>query len=187
MIINYQRELVLSVILIVIVLVIILFTKRAIRHFSFVRAIEVNRRKVVYYLSYFFIYLIAGFVLAVIWGFDFKQIVVALSSVLAVLGVGFFAQWSILSNLTSSAILFFSHPVRIGNRIRIIDKDYDYTGLIIDISGFFLFMKTDEGKNVTVPTSIIMQKGIEILGESDTEEEEKNEEAYKYEFTEDEH
>lgn len=185
MIINYQKELMFSTILIAIVLVIILFTKRAIRHFSFVRAIEINRRKVVYYLSYFFIYLIAGSVLAVIWGFDFKQIILALSSILAVLGVGFFAQWSILSNLTSSAILFFSHPVRIGNRIRIIDKDYDYTGLITDISGFFLFMNTDEGKNVTIPTSIIMQKGIEILGEPDIEEN-KNEEDYKYEFTEDE-
>jgi len=118
------------------------------------------------------IYLIAGSALAFIWGFEFRQIVIALSSVLAVLGVGFFAQWSILSNLTASVILFFNHPIRIGDRITIIDKDYNYTGIIIDITGFFLFMRTDTGKNITIPTSIVMQKGIEILDKLETGDEE---------------
>lgn len=176
-----QQQFMYSAILVVIVIVIILVTKKAIRKFSFVRAIEVNRRKVIYYLSYFFIYLVAGAVLAVIWGFGFKDILLGFSSILAVLGVGFFAQWSILSNLTSSAILFFNHPIRIGDRIRIIDKDYDYTGIIRDISGFFLFMRTDEGKNVTIPTSLIMQKGIEILEEKEVA---KEKEEFNYEYTE---
>lgn len=176
-----QQQLIYTAILVGIVIVIIFLTKKAIRNFSFVRAIEVNRRKVIFYLSYFFIYLVAGAALAVIWGFEFRQIILGLSSVLAVLGVGFFAQWSILSNLTSSAILFFNHPIRIGDRIRIIDKDYDYTGIIKDISGFFLFMRTDEGKNVTIPTSLIMQKGIEILEEKEVT---KDKEDFKYEYTE---
>ncbi len=179
--IQQQQQLIYSAILIVVVMVIIFLTKKAIRKFSFVRSIEVNRRKVIFYLSYFFIYLLAGSALAVIWGFEFKQIILGLSSILAVLGVGFFAQWSILSNLTSSAILFFNHPIRIGDRIRIIDKDYDYTGIIKDISGFFLFMRTDEGKNVTIPTSIIMQKGIEILEEKEVS---KDKEDFNYEYTE---
>jgi small-conductance mechanosensitive channel len=140
-----------------------LIIKKAIRRFSFVRSIEVNRRKVIFYLSYFLIYLLTAFTLAVIWGFAFKDLVFILSSVLAVLGVGFFAQWSILSNLTSSTILFFSHPLRIGDRIKIIDNEYDYTGTVIDITGFFLFLKTDEGKKVTIPTTLVMQKGIELL------------------------
>ncbi len=180
-----QQQLVFSAILIIVVLITIFLTKKAIRNFSFVKSIEVNRRKIIFYLSYFFIYLFAGFILAIIWGFEFKQILLGLSSVLAVLGVGFFAQWSILSNLTSSAILFFNHPIRIGDRIRIIDKDYDYTGIIKDISGFFLFMQTDEGKKVTIPTSVIMQKGIEILDKK-KESTTKEGKAYNYEYTEDE-
>ncbi|WP_155839638.1 mechanosensitive ion channel family protein [Aquimarina latercula] len=95
-----------------------------------------------------------------------------MSSVLAVLGVGFFAQWSILSNLTASAILFFSHPLRIGDRIKVLDKDFDWSGEVKDITGFYLFMKTDDGKNITIPTSIIMQKGIEILDKIDLDDEE---------------
>jgi len=168
---TYQHELIYTVILVTSVILAILITKKAIRKFSFVKAIEVNRRKVVFYLSYLIIYFVALSVLAIIWGFDFKQIIFVLSSVLAVLGVGFFAQWSLLSNITSSVILFFSHPVRIGDRVKIIDKDYDYTGVVLDITGFFLFMKTDNGEKITIPTSIVMQKGIEILDKLESESE----------------
>ena len=83
---------------------------------------------------------------------------------LEVLGVGFFAQWSLLSNLTASVILFFNHPVRIGSRIRILDKDFDLTGEVKDITGFYFFIETDKGETITFPNSLIMQKGIEILG-----------------------
>ncbi|GAA3515623.1 hypothetical protein GCM10022393_31960 [Aquimarina addita] len=159
----YQKELLYTLILIGLMIVIILITKNAIKRFSFVKSIEINRRKVISNLSYLFIYILTGSCLAIIWGVDHKQFVVFISSVLAVLGVGFFAQWSILSNLTASVILFFSHPVRIGDRIRIMDKDFDWTGVVKDITGFYLFMKTDDNRNITLPNSLVIQKGIEIL------------------------
>lgn len=169
---NYKQELLFTIVLLVIMILMILLTKRAIRRFGFVRSIEVNRRKVIFYLSYLFIYGIAAAILAVIWGVDLKQFTVFISSVLAVLGVGFFAQWSILSNLTASVILFFSHPVRLGDRIRILDKDFDWTGEVKDITGFYLFMTTDDGRNITLPTSLVIQKGIEILDKPIVDDEE---------------
>ena len=33
----------------------------------------------------------------------------------------------------------------------------------MDITGFYVFMKTDDGRNITIPNSLIMQKGVEIL------------------------
>ena len=92
---SYSQQLIYTAILIVIVIVVILLTKKAIRRFGLIRSIEVNRRKVIYYLSYLIIYLVSASILAIIWGVDFKQIAFAFSSILAVLGVGFFAQWSI--------------------------------------------------------------------------------------------
>lgn len=160
---NLSNEFLQSVLLAIVVLIIIFVTKKAIHKFSFVRSMEVNRRKVIFYLSYLVIYILSAFFLAAIWGFDLKQLIVILSSIFAVLGVGFFAQWSILSNITASVILFFSHPLRIGDRIKIIDKDYDFTGTVTDISSFYLFMITDEGKRITLPTTVVMQKGIELL------------------------
>ncbi|WP_242502046.1 mechanosensitive ion channel domain-containing protein [Flagellimonas olearia] len=105
---------------------------------------------------------------------NLKDFSLFLSSTLAILGVGFVAQWSILSNLTASVILFFSHPLRLGDRIRVLDKDFDWTGKVEDISGFYLFMRTDDGRRITIPTNLVIQKGIEILKneEEDTGEEE---------------
>lgn len=158
-----EQEIIYSIALLISMGVIIYAIKKAIKRFTFVRSIEVNRRKIIFNLSYLIIYIIGGTLLAAIWGVDEKRLTVFISSILAVLGVGFFAQWSILSNLTASVILFFNHPVRIGDRVRILDKDFNLSGVLVDITGFYFFIKTDDGQNITLPNSLVMQKGIEIL------------------------
>jgi len=160
---NFKYELLLTIVVIIVMMILIMSIKNAIKKFSFVKAIDANRRKIIFILTYFIVYIVFGALLAVIWGVDFNRLSVFISSVLAVLGVGFFAQWSLLSNLTASAILFFNHPVRIGSRIRILDKDFELVGEVKDITGFYFFMKTDKGELITFPNSLIMQKGIEIL------------------------
>lgn len=166
----YKDEILLSIIVLTLLFFGLLFTKRVIKKFSILRSINPNRRKFIRNLSYLFYYLFAGIALVIIWGVEFKQFSVFISSVLAVLGIAFFAQWSILSNLTASIILFFSHPVRIGDRIRVLDKDFDWTGEVKDITGFYLFMATDRGENITLPTSMVIQKGIQIMNKYPGEE-----------------
>lgn len=168
---EFRIELISTLVLIVLTFVVISITKRAIRRFGKLVEIDVNKRKVIFYLSYLIIYFMALTVLSIIWGVNLKDFVVFISSILAVLGVGFVAQWSILSNLTASVILFFSHPLRLGDRIRVLDKDFDWTGEIEDISAFYLFMKTDDGRRITIPTNLVIQKGIEILEQHGIEEE----------------
>ncbi len=160
-----SKEILLSLAVVVCVLLLIALTRRAIRKFGKMGAIDMNKRKVIFYLNNLIIYILGGIALAIIWGVNLKEFTVFISSVLAILGVGFFAQWSILSNLTASVILFFSHPLRLGDRIRVQDKDFDWTGVVEDISGFYLFMRTDDGRRITIPTNLVMQKGIEILEE----------------------
>jgi small-conductance mechanosensitive channel len=161
--ISYRKELLYSAILMLVIFLITLLTKVAIHRFSFVRAIEVHRRKVIFNLSIILNYLIGSGILAIIWGINLKDFSIFISSILAVLGVAFVAQWSILSNLTASVILFFSHPVRIGDRIRVLDKDFDWTGEVKNITGFYFFIKTDSGDNISLPNSLVIQKGIQIF------------------------
>ena len=160
---NYFIEIVYTFILIITAIIIVLYFNRAIERFSFIKSIELNRRKIVYKLFHLGVYIIAGIGLLGIWGVNMEQFSVFISSALAVIGIAFFAQWSLLSNLTASVILFFNHPVRLGNRVRILDKDFDWTGRVVDITGFYLFMITDDGREITIPNSIVLQKGIEIL------------------------
>lgn len=160
---SFKTEILYTVILLAVILLLNTFTKRGIRRFGKSSSIDMNSRKIIFYLSNLLFYLLAFVGISLIWGVKLEDFSLFLSSVLAILGVGFVAQWSILSNLTASVILFFSHPLRLGDRIRVMDKDFDWSGKVEDISGFYLFMRTDDGRRITIPTNLVIQKGIEIL------------------------
>nr|WP_299167186.1 mechanosensitive ion channel family protein [uncultured Allomuricauda sp.] len=164
----YKTQILITAILLVVILVLNSLSKRAIRRFGRTSAINMNNRKIIFYLSNLFFYGLAIVVITLIWGVNLQEFSVFISSILAIVGIGFVAQWSILSNLTASVILFFSHPLRLGDRIRVMDKDFDWTGKVEDISGFYLFMRTDDGRKISIPTNLVIQKGIEIL-QSDEE------------------
>ncbi len=106
-----------------------------------------------------FIFLV---LLLLIWGVDQSDLLLYASSILTILGVAFFAQWSLLSNVTAAVILFVNHPVKIGDHIKIMDKDYPIEGAINDIGAFFVIIKMNTGEKVTMPTSLLLQKMVKI-------------------------
>ncbi len=96
-----------------------------------------------------------------IWGVNQSDLAVFVGSVLTVVGVAFFAQWSILSNITSSLIIFFKHPVKLNDSISLLEgKDYVIEGKVINIGLFFITLQTIEGEEITVPNNIFIQKSI---------------------------
>lgn len=108
------------------------------------------------------IYITLLVVVAFIWGVDEKQLLIYISSFLTILGIAFFAQWSILSNITAGIILFVNYPVKIGDSITILEKDSvnNITGEIKDIGAFFITLRTAEKDLITLPNSIILQNNI---------------------------
>lgn len=93
-------------------------------------------------------------------GLGYSEVSVFLSSIFAVVGVGLFAQWSILSNITASMIIFFGFPYRIGDRIKIADRDEDMCGIIEEISMFHVILRRDDGNLITYPNSMLLQKAV---------------------------
>lgn len=104
--------------------------------------------------------LVAVIMILIIWGVDQSELAVFIGSLLTVLGIALFAQWSILSNITSSIIIFFNHPVKLNDTIKIIDKDYETEGRVSDIGIFFIILKTKEGEQITMPSNVFIQKMI---------------------------
>ena len=102
----------------------------------------------------------------IIWGVDVRNLGVIVSSIFAVIGVAFFAQWSILSNITSGVIMFFTFPYKIGDRIMIHDKEYEYVEIIEDIKTFHIVILNDAGQRITYPNSLVLQKGVSILNQN---------------------
>ena len=108
-----------------------------------------------------FFLLFASFILF-IWGVDQNELAYFVTSLLTVVGVAFLAQWSILSNITASLVIFFNHPVRIGDSIVIVEKDFNIEGRVIDIGIFFLIIENEEGNRITFPTNFFLQKLIKL-------------------------
>lgn len=109
------------------------------------------------------LFLIAILIEAFILGADTRDITVVFSSVFAVIGIGLFAIWSILSNITSGVIMFFSFPYKVGDKIKIHDKDYPVEAIIEDIRAFQLILREDNGDLVTYPNNLILQKAVTLM------------------------
>jgi small-conductance mechanosensitive channel len=121
------------------------------------------RRKLIIKAIHLFLSIALIVLLAGIWGLEQKEIAVFASTIMTVLGIAFFAQWSLLSNVTSSLILFFNHPLKMGDTIKILDKEYPIEGEISELTYFFVYIKTKNGEIITVPNSIIFQKSVSII------------------------
>lgn len=100
---------------------------------------------------------------AYILGADFKNLAVIFSSLFAVIGIALFAIWSILSNVTTGIIMFFSFPYKVGDKIKIHDKDYPIEAIIEDIRAFQLHLRLDNGNLVTYPNNLMLQKAVTLV------------------------
>ena len=129
---------------------------------------NVNDKRIYYIQKTFslLVFVVAFFLLAFIWGVSLSGLLIFASSAFAVIGVALFAQWSILSNVTSSIIIFFTFASRVGDKIRVIDGDNSVEGEIIEISLFQIEIRDEEGNTVFYPNNLFMQKPIKKMNQS---------------------
>jgi len=121
-----------------------------------------DRRKIIIKGLHLFTTIVLAILLSGIWGFKQNEIAAFASTILTALGIAFFAQWSLLSNITSSLILFFNHPLKLGDTIKVLDKDCPFEGEITELTYFFVHLKTTSGEIITIPNAQILQKSIAI-------------------------
>ncbi|MCF4101458.1 mechanosensitive ion channel family protein [Gillisia sp. M10.2A] len=149
---------------IIVILVIFQFVlKKAANRVGKRSEIHISRTRLMFKYINILVVLIAVFMLAFAWGVGLKDLSLIFSSVFAVIGVALFAIWSILSNITSGIILFFSFPYKIGDKIKIHDKEMPIIGVIEDIKAFHLHIITDDGELVTYPNNLILQKAVSLI------------------------
>jgi small-conductance mechanosensitive channel len=140
-------------------------TVKIVRRFAKSNEVLEHRANLVIKYINLLIGMLALFTIIIAWGVKKDQILLFISSVFAVVGVASFAQWSILSNITAGIVLFFSYPFKIGDKIRIHDKDFPIEAEIEDIKAFYILLKSNKGELITFPNNLLMQKGISIVNE----------------------
>ena len=102
-------------------------------------------------------------VIALIISIEFQGIMLLLGAVSATIGIAFFAQWSILSNVTTGIIMFWRFPIRIGDRIGILGAEGS-SGVVEEITPFFIILKNEQGNTITIPNNQTLQQMLVIYG-----------------------
>jgi len=155
-----QIKIIETFIVIVIIAIIYFLINKFVDRIIANNTVKKGRGKLVKKTNKFFSICVGLIFVLIIWGVNQAELAVFVGAVLTVLGIAMFAQWSILSNITSSMIIFFSHNVKLEDTITILDKDYEIEGRISDIGLFFVILKTKDGELVSFPNNIFIQKMI---------------------------
>lgn len=160
---NYKIEIIETIVILVLYLLTFFVTKTIINNTLKKAQLQRARRKIIIKVIHLFSSIAIIILVAGVWGLEQNEIAVFASTLLTALGIAFFAQWSLLSNITSSIILFFNHPLKLGDTIQVLDKDYPFEAEIIELTYFFIHLKTENGEIITIPNSLVLQKSIKII------------------------
>jgi len=157
---NYYFQLLLSVVL----LLGYLFSKwtisKLLKRLGIAKKVPEIRVKNVTRYFHLVLFLTLLVLVMMVWGVDYRGLLVFASSILAVIGVALVAQWSILSNITAGVIVFFSFPARIGDTIEIVDGATKMKGTITEINLFQVLLEDDKGQAVAYPNNLILQRPV---------------------------
>ena len=165
---NYQNEIIGSAISVAILLVIRIVAVGTIRRIARRSDLNPSRTKLIIKYISIAITSIALIALTLIWGVNFRELGLIFSSIFAVIGVALFAQWSILSNVTAGVILFLAFPFKIGDQIKILDKELETEEefIIEDIKLYYIYLRNSKGHLITYPNNLMMQKAVTLINSS---------------------
>ena len=105
----------------------------------------------------FFILIAAG--VMQVWGV-LDQFWAAATALVTLVAIGFFAVWSVLSNVLCSIILLAARPFRIGERIGLPPDDLE--GVVEEVTLLHTVLRTADGGRLKVPNNLFFQRVLQI-------------------------
>lgn len=160
---SYKTPLIATLVILIILVVIRIILRKLIIKLGKSNNINIARVRLINRYTTVTLFLVFIFAESFVLGIKSSDIAVVFSSVFAVIGVALFAIWSILSNVTSGVIMFFSFPYKVGDKISIHDKDFPIEAIIEDIRAFQLHLRLDNGDLVTYPNNLMLQKAVTLV------------------------
>ncbi|MEO9870772.1 mechanosensitive ion channel domain-containing protein [Ekhidna sp.] len=118
-----------------------------------------NRTAATKRILYLSLYVVVGLILVVIWGGDLNNLWVSIGSILGVIAIGFFAIWSILSNIVAGIIIYSINPFKITDTLVLVEKNV--TGKVKDIGLIYTTLEDEDGI-FTVPNNLFFQQVVKV-------------------------
>ena len=93
-----------------------------------------------------------------IFGFNLGGIWAMLSTILAMIAIGFVAVWSMLSNVSATVLIILMRPFNIGDEIELSAEKIK--GRVVDLNFFFTTLQTDQNTTHQVPNNFFFQRVV---------------------------
>jgi small-conductance mechanosensitive channel len=97
-----------------------------------------------------------------IWGISLGGLWTLMVSAATVIGVGFLATWTMVSNITASFFITIWRPFRLGDTVEVLPENL--RGRVIDSNLMFVAMREDNGAVIQVPNNLFFQKMFRVSG-----------------------
>lgn len=95
-----------------------------------------------------------------VFGFQLGGLWAMISTVMAMVAIGFVAVWSLLSHTSATVLLVILRPFSVGDDIELPSESVH--GRVVDINFFFTTLITHDGKMWRVPNNIFFQKVLKL-------------------------
>ncbi len=110
------------------------------------------------------------------WGVGVGGLWTFFVSVATIVGVGFLAVWTMISNVTASFFITLWRPFRLGQKVEILPEGL--AGRVIDRNAMFTVLREGKGRTLQIPNNLFFQKIFRVTSP---------EEQYLFEFLEPDH
>lgn len=91
-------------------------------------------------------------------GFELGGIWAMVSTVLAMVAIGFVAVWSVLSNMSATMLILVLRPFQIGDDVEIAGDPVK--GRVVDLNFFYTTLLGSDGRLMQVPNNIFFQRTL---------------------------
>jgi small-conductance mechanosensitive channel len=110
------------------------------------------------------LWIVAGLLALEIWGVSVGGLWTLLVSAATIVGVGFLATWTMISNITASFFIAFWRPFHLGDTIEVLPDNY--SGRVIDNNLMFVVIRENSGSVIKIPNNLFFQKMFRVTGNS---------------------
>src|SRR5262245_9511176 len=110
------------------------------------------------------LWIVAAMLVLEIWGVSVGGLWTVLVSAATIVGVGFLATWTMISNITASFFIAFWRPFRLGDTIEMLPENL--SGRVIDINMMFIVVRENGGAVIQIPNNLFFQKMFRVSGNS---------------------
>jgi len=106
------------------------------------------------------VWLISATLMLNLWGIGLSGLWAVLISAAAVIGVGFLAVWTMVSNVTASLFITIWRPFQLGQTVEILPENL--RGRVIDRNFMFTALRDDAGNVLHIPNNLFFQKVFRV-------------------------